>query len=63
MKRSVLLFVLMVSQGCTCLTQFDPNSQPCELNAPPGQQCAGNFECVVTGPDAGLCKQIADAGQ
>ena len=56
--RRVLLLALLGS-GCTCLTQFDPESQPCEATAPVGEQCTEGFECG----DAGLCRRIPDAGQ
>ncbi len=53
------LWVLLAvwGAGCTALTQFDPESQPCELNAPVGQQCLAGFECVAT-PDGGLCRHV-----
>lgn len=57
--KFIVLAVLF--SGCTCLTQFDPNSQLCELNAPVGQQCLSGFECRATGPDAGVCNRL-DAG-
>ena len=57
--KSILLSVFL--SGCTCLTQFEPNSQPCELNAPIGQQCLTGYECRATTPDAGICKR-PDAG-
>lgn len=58
--RLVLLLGLIAS-GCTCLTQFDPNTQPCELRAPVGEQCLAGFECVAQTADAGVCRRV-DAG-
>jgi hypothetical protein len=62
-----LLLLALTFSGCTCLTQFDPDSQPCEPNAPVGQQCLSGFQCVAgTQPDAGVCRRldggITDAG-
>ena len=53
-----LLLLAFLGAGCTCLTQFDPESQPCEATAPRGEQCSQGFECG----DAGLCRKIPDAG-
>ena len=34
--------------GCTLLTSFDPEGQPCDLQAPPDEQCIpdSGYACV-----------------
>lgn len=60
--RFLLLF-MMLGSGCSCLTQFDPESQPCELNAPAGTQCLSGYACrTIEGADGGICKKVSDAG-
>lgn len=63
--RRILIIGLFVA-GCTALTPFDPESQPCELNAPPGEQCITGYACVATTNDGGICKHFGggetDAG-
>ena len=54
-----LALLAVLGSGCTCLTQFDPESQPCEVNAAPADQCLAGFRCE---PDAGFCKRIPDGG-
>jgi hypothetical protein len=49
---------LLWAGGCTLLTQFDENAQPCDSNAPPDQQCLQGFQC-----QAGLCtRELGDGG-
>lgn len=57
----LLLLLGVLASGCTCLTRFDPNSQPCELGAPVGEQCLAGYECVEQTADAGVCRRV-DAG-
>lgn len=58
-----LLVIALLGGGCTCLTKFDPESQPCELSAPPGEQCLSGYECRSTGEaDGGICKRSPDGG-
>jgi hypothetical protein len=47
-----LLLCALAASACSVLTQFDPESQPCDLNAPVSQQCLTGFHCVD-----GLCKK------
>jgi hypothetical protein len=61
MRALVLcIAVLALAAGaCTMLTNFDPEGQPCDINAPVNQQCLERFHCengkCVKGdpPDAG----------
>lgn len=56
----LLLVVALVGLGCTLATPFDPNSQPCEPGAEPGNECGEGYVCVTEGqPDGGICKQRA----
>lgn len=57
----LLLLLSLLASGCSCLTQFDPNAQPCELRAPVGEQCLAGYECSEQTPDAGVCRRV-DAG-
>lgn len=60
MRRLMFCAAVVVFTGCTLMTGFDPEGQPCDKAEPnPYQQClsdAGYF-CVN-----GLCKKGADAG-
>ncbi|MBL8914257.1 MAG: hypothetical protein JNM17_26365 [Archangium sp.] len=50
--RNALPFALILASGCTLLTQFDPNSQPCDSAG----ECLPGFTCVnnvCKGGDAG----------
>ena len=50
-----LLVVAVVSlSACSLLTQFDPETEPCDLSAPVGEQCLPGFRCERSG-DAGVC--------
>ncbi len=60
-SKALLLVLAVIASGCVCLTQFDPESQHCETNAPAGQQCLAGYECRTDGADGGLCKRV-DAG-
>lgn len=59
MKYLALVLGLLLG-GCTALTRFDDEGQPCELAAPAGQQCLAGYECQ-TSSDGGVCRK-ADAG-
>ena len=60
MKRLLWLAVTLVGAGCTVLTQFDPEGQPCDTTAPRATQCLSGYTC---GPGQRCTKgPIADAG-
>ncbi len=54
----VVAAALAFAAGCSLLTSFDPEGQPCEAGAPAGQECLtdAGFTCV-----AGFCTR--DAGK
>ena len=55
---ALLLFAALLVGGCTLLTAFNPEDQPCDLAAMPAQQCLNGFHC-----EGGKCKRGAfDAG-
>lgn len=54
----VLAVVFLAGAGCSLVATFDDESQPCELNAPAGQECKEGYRCVLTSPEAGLCKRL-----
>lgn len=61
MKRVALLLaaVALLGAGCTMLTAFNPEDQPCDVAAAPAQQCLSGFHCEL-----GKCKRGAfDAGR
>ena len=58
--KKLLLLVMLPLGGCSVLTKFD--EQPCELNAPVGQQCLAGYECVtLDGGTESVCRTL-DAG-
>ncbi len=60
--RLLLLTVALAGVGCTLLTPFNTESQPCEPNAAPADECLPQYECIREGqPDGGICK-LRDAG-
>jgi hypothetical protein len=63
--RTLLLLAAVLASGCSVLTQFDPEGQPCDLKEPdPALQCLSDagFSCV-----AGACRKLSafdlDAGR
>ena len=61
MRRLLWLAVTGIGAGCTLLTQFDPEGQPCDTNAPRTSQCLSGYSC---GPGQRCTKgPIADAGE
>jgi len=45
-KHALVVLAAIVAAGCTLLTRFDPEGQPCDLQAAPAMQCltdAGYF--------------------
>ena len=48
---ALLLFAAVLGAGCTLLTSFNPEDQPCDLAAMPAQQCLDKFHCEM-----GKCK-------
>ncbi len=63
MKRALIL-VGLLSAGCTLLTHFDPEGQPCDPGAAPAMQClsdAGYF-CVDQVCTKSGTQVIVDAG-
>lgn len=60
--RLLLLTVALAGIGCSFLAPFGEESQPCEPNVTPEQECSPAFECIREGqPDGGICKR-RDAG-
>ncbi len=62
--RVLMLLALLGLSGCELVTQFDEESQLCDLRAPVDQQCSVGFRCINSvckrsGNDAGA---TADAG-
>ncbi len=47
-----LTLLALAASACSLATQFDPESQPCDLAAPAAQQCLTGFHCVD-----GVCKK------
>jgi hypothetical protein len=41
----LLAVALLLGAGCTFLTHFDPEGQPCDTAAPPASQCLDGFHC------------------
>jgi hypothetical protein len=57
MRALVLLFLAAaVVAGCSLFGNYDLEGLPCDLAAPPGQQCVadGGYVCVRDG-GAGVC--------
>jgi hypothetical protein len=44
--RLFVLLALALLGGCTLLTSFNPEGQPCDLSAAPGAQCLTHFHCA-----------------
>ena len=64
MKRLVGLGVLLAlgSAGCTLLTSFDPDGQPCDMSAAPANQCLVGYGCVAGKCKKGAVTETPDAG-
>ncbi len=57
--RLFMVVVALAGLGCTLLTPFDPNSQPCEANAAPGSECTAGYQCQRDGEgDPGVCVAV-----
>lgn len=59
MKRLLWLAATLVGAGCTLLTQFEPEGQPCDSAAPRAMQCLSGYSCgpgqrCTKGPVAGV---------
>ena len=59
MKRLLWLAGVFAGAACTLLTQFDPEGQPCDTNAPRATQCLSGYHCVAQGCTKGA---LTDAG-
>jgi hypothetical protein len=58
MTLRLLGVALLMLAGCTLLTQFNPEGQPCDGSADPAEQCLSGFHC-----EGGKCVHGAyDAG-
>jgi hypothetical protein len=55
--RTLLFIALVGLSGCELITQFDEESQQCDLRAPVGQQCSAGFQCIDS-----VCKRAAADG-
>lgn len=55
----VVAGALAFVSGCSALTSFDPEGQPCDANAAVDQQCLSDagYRCAN-----GVCTRFADAG-
>ena len=65
MKRVLTLSLALAAAGCTLLTRFDPDGQPCDPGAPPAMQCltdAGYF-CSAEKICTRSGTAVVDAGQ
>lgn len=65
MTRTGILFVVLAlaGAGCSFITPFDDESQPCDPGASPEDECLPTYYCVREGqPDGGICKKRPDAG-
>lgn len=45
--RLWLLAAAISFGGCTLLTAFNPEGQPCDGAAPPAQQCLDGYRCEM----------------
>ena len=63
MKRLALAIALSASSGCTLLTSFNPDGQPCDMTASnPANECLQGYGCVQGKCKKGAANDVPDAG-